>query len=125
MEQNIQDVRHLPEIQMIAEYMKNMKFKRKVFGGVDTESVLDHFSQVSQQFEAIISAYAARSEKSAREMYELQARFAEYDQYYRDAIQWYEGKTAWLQAQNDQLQQQAAALWAQEEQRRWAYAPQQ
>lgn len=132
MEQNIADIRQLPEIKDIAAYMRDMQFKRKVFGGYDGESVLDHFSQVSERFEAIIAAYAVRSEANARQAFELQDALeqmkqanAAWEKYCRELIPWYEAKLAWLQAQNDRLQREIMGLWAQLEQRRWGNAPQQ
>jgi len=56
------DIRQMPEIQAIAEYLRNMHFKRKLLGGVDPENVLDHFMQVTLQYEAILSVHVAREE---------------------------------------------------------------
>ena len=128
MEQNTMDIRQMPEIQAIAEYLRNMKFKRKRFGGVDPESVLDHFSEITLQYEAIVSAYAMQCGRHAAQSVEFQSRIARmerehaaYEAYYRELIQWYEGTNAYLKTHNEELQRQVATLW---EQRRWTYAPQ-
>ena len=129
MELNIANVRNMPEILAIVEYLQNMKFKRKVFGGVDSENVLDHFSQVTLQYEAIVSAYMAQCEQQAKEIVEQQFRLAEteqsnaadtaWNQYYKDLVQWYEETNAGLQAQNKQMQQQLVTLWADRDRSRW------
>ena len=49
------DIRQWPEINTIAEYLRNMEFKKKLFG-CDRENVLDHFLEVTKKYEAIISA---------------------------------------------------------------------
>ena len=66
-------LRQLPEIQNIAEYLRNMTFRKKLFGGVDAESVLEHFSAVTLQYEAIISAYMQQADVYARRLAEAQA----------------------------------------------------
>ena len=118
MENNTMEIRHLPEIQAIAEYLRNMTFKRKAFGGVDTEDVLDHFSQVTLQYEAVISAFLAQSKDAARQDADMQARLAraeqenaQWDQYCRSLIQWHEGSIAQMRAHNDRMQRQLTALW--------------
>ena len=104
-----------------------MTFKRKVFGGADTDDVLDHFSSITLQYEAVISSYLARTEAYTQQITALQSKLArierqneEWKQYYRDLIQWYESANACLKAQNSQLLQQNMALWAEMDQRRWA-----
>jgi len=135
MEQNTADIRHTPEIQAIVEYLRNMKFKRKVFGGVDTESVLDHFSQVTLQYEAVISAYLAQCGEQARQIAALQSSLARagqetaaIDNYCKQLAQWYESENARLREQlvwrQSSGQKQAAAFYAGAEQGWWGYAPQ-
>lgn len=128
MELNMEVIRRMPEIQAIAEYLRNISFKRRVFGGVDTEDVLDKLSDVSLQFEAIISVCMAQCKQHADRIFPLELQITQMEQeseYYRELAQWHEGNTTWLQAQNDQLRQQANALWVQLEQGRQAesYAP--
>jgi len=97
MEQNTAEIRNLPEIQVIAEYLRNMKFRRKLFGGCDEASVLDHIEKITLQYEAILSAHAAQREDDARELAELRARLARSEQenaawnsYYRELVAWYD-----------------------------------
>jgi len=66
-------LRQLPEIQNIAEYLRGMEFRKKFFGGVDAESVLEHFSAVTLQYEAIISAYMRQADDYARRLVEAEA----------------------------------------------------
>jgi len=63
-------LRQLPEIQNIAEYLRGMEFRKKLFGGVDVESVLEHFSAVTLQYEAVISAYMRQADDYARRLAE-------------------------------------------------------
>jgi hypothetical protein len=80
-----------------------MTFRRKTFGGCDTESVLDHFVTVSQQYEAILSAFLAQNQQNACQIVTLQNMLAQKQQ--EDAlqqqalVQWYEGAIAALQAE--------------------------
>jgi len=69
----VKTLRQLPEIQNIAEYLRNMEFRKKAFGGVDVESVLEHFSAVTLQYEAIISAFMQQADVYARRLAESQA----------------------------------------------------
>ena len=122
MDQN--ELRRMPEILAIAEYLQNMKFKRKTFGGVDTDSILEHISFVTLRYEEIILGCLARNGEQAWQIGQLQGRLAQIEQenaawdgYCRQLAQWYEGTNAWLHAQNVQLQLQVTALWG-----RWAYA---
>ena len=82
------NLRQLPEIREIASYLRNMTFKRKVFGGCDPESVLNHLYQVTAQYETIISSLLAQG-GNARQVRELQARL---DRAQRDnaMVRWYE-----------------------------------
>jgi len=47
-------IRQMPEIQEIGEFLRNMKFKKKVIGGCDEESVLDYILEVTEMYEKII-----------------------------------------------------------------------
>ena len=69
-----QDLRELPAIQNIAEYLRTMTFRKKLFGGYDSESVLEHFSAVTLQYEAIISAFMQQVEIQAGRLAEAQAQ---------------------------------------------------
>ena len=59
------EIRQMPAIQEIAEYLRNMTFKRKWFGGCDLEDVLDHFSDVTQKYELVISTLLMQLERNA------------------------------------------------------------
>jgi len=82
------ELKSIPEIQEIAAYLRNMKFKRKVFGGCDPESVLNHMYQVTAQYETIIASLLSQR-GNARQVSELQARLAQAE---RDnaMVRWYE-----------------------------------
>ena len=125
------DIRHIPEIQAIAAYLRNMEFKRRLFGGIDTEDVLDQVSDITLRYEAVISSYVAQCRQHSRQAAEWQDALAytqqenaAMDQYYRELVQWHEGRAAWLQTHNDQLQREAMYLSAQPDPRRLAYRPQ-
>ena len=66
-------LRQLPEIQNIAEYLRTMEFRKKFLGGVDAESVLEHFSAVTLQYEAIISAFMQQADAYARRLAQAEA----------------------------------------------------
>jgi len=115
MEQNT-ELRGKPEIQAIAEYLRGMKFKKQLMGGCRTESVLDHLSAVTLQYEAIISAGLARERRQASQITQLEAELSWVRQeqnagaeHQRRITEWYEENIAWLQAQTNALQQQLAA----------------
>jgi len=126
---NSEEPRHVPEILAIVEYLQGMKFKRRVFGGVDIESVLDHIEQITLRYDTILSNSDEQYNEQARQFAMLEAALAQVEQnnaamdsHNRELIQWYENANAWLRAQNDQLYQQAVALWAEAEQSRRVYA---
>ena len=131
MEQNPSDVRQIPEMQAIANYLQGMTFKRKPVGGVDADSVLQHFSQVAQQYEAIIADCLTRSRAYTQQAAGLQARLAQneqenaaWDQYYRELAQWHESASAQLSEQNERLLRETMALQAAAGQQRWSgYVP--
>ena len=131
MEKNTTDVRHIPEIQAIAEYLRGMTFKRKVFGGADPEDVLDHFSIVTLQYEAVVSACLMQNGDYAQLISGLEDRLAQmeqenaqWDHYCRSLIRWHEGNAAQLRAHNEQAQRQIMALWAGPDRQRWSnYVP--
>ena len=104
--EEVKDLRELPEIQNIAEYLRGMTFRKKAFGGYDIESVYEHFSAVTLQYEAIISAYMRQVDQYARQLAELQARAA-------PAV-----------PAAPQPQQQPAQWYAPAPQQQYAYAPQ-
>jgi len=72
--EQLNELRQMPEIQNIAAYLRDMTFRKKAFGGCDTESVFEHFSVVTQMYEAIICAYMQQVDQYARQLGELQAR---------------------------------------------------
>ena len=118
----------MPEIQAIAEYLRHMTFKRRAFGGVDTENVLDHFSCVTLQYEAILSDYLARNREAARQIAGLQMELEQVrqknmalNQYYRDLIWRHEEANVYLKTQNDWMQQQSMSLLAELDQIRRLY----
>ena len=82
------ELQQMPEIQNIAEYLRNMKFRKKTFGGCDAESVLEHFAAVSQMYEAIICANKQQVDQYARQLAALQARCAAKEEE-QAAQQWY------------------------------------
>lgn len=118
MQQNIMDVRNMPEIQAIAEYLRSMTFKRKAFGGADPENVLDHFTNVTLQYEAVVSACLTQIDEQVRQITELGAgkmqlvrENAEWQKYCRDLAQWHEVSVTQLRAHNDQMNQQLMTPW--------------
>ena len=118
----------MPEIQAIAEYLRNMTFKHRAFGGIDTENVLDHFSRVTLQYEAILSGYLAQNGEAARQIAGLQMEIEQVNQkntalnqYYRELFRRYEEANACLKLQNDWMQQQAMSLLAELDQIRRLY----
>ena len=114
---------HIPETQGIEEYLRSMKFRRKLLGGCDRESVLDHFSAVTLQYEDVVSSCLARSEQQSGQIAALSAALARARQ--ENAAQaaaqerlaaWYEELVARLNTQNAGLQKNLMALWAELEQ---------
>ncbi|MCL2494203.1 MAG: hypothetical protein FWE98_00930 [Oscillospiraceae bacterium] len=104
MKDELKELRHLPEIQNIAEYLRKMEFRRKLFGGVDPESVLEHFSAVTLQYEAVVSAFMRQAADSARRLAEAEARLRAGDA--QSARQWVMPPPSWPQQQHAQLMQQ-------------------
>jgi len=90
MEENM-ELRHMPEIASIAEYLRSMTFKRRLLGGCDPENVYDHLSVVSLQYEAIISACLAQIGQQARYAAGLEAELA----YQRQLAAWYGQAQTW------------------------------
>ncbi|MDR2686281.1 MAG: hypothetical protein LBB75_00890 [Oscillospiraceae bacterium] len=122
-------LRQLPEIQNIAEYLRGMEFRKKFFGGVDAESVLEHFSAVTLQYEAVISAFMRQAEDYARRLAEAQALLEDRQAQARQPVQPqqpYAPRNPWEQAYNPWARQpapQAYNPWGQQAAPQ-AYAPQ-
>ena len=74
------NLRHMPEIQNIAAYLREMTFRHKAFGGCDEESVLDHISNVTLQYEAVLSMLLTRGDQAARQVAALQSALAQAEQ---------------------------------------------
>ena len=72
--EDAKELRQMPEIQSIAAYLRGMTFRKKTFGGFDIESVYEHFSAVTQMYEAIICAYMEQVDRYARQLAELESR---------------------------------------------------
>ena len=72
--EDVKDLRQMPEIQNIAAYLRGMTFRKKTFGGYDIESVYEHFSAVTQMYEAILCAYMEQVDRYARELAERRVR---------------------------------------------------
>ena len=70
------DIRQIPEIQEIASYLRSMTFKKKVFGGCNTENVLDHFAELTQKYEVILNSLLMQTDWQARRITELQLELA-------------------------------------------------
>ena len=50
------DVRSMPEIKEIVEFLKNMEFKKKAVGGCDQEDVLDHMDRVVRMYHNVVES---------------------------------------------------------------------
>ena len=107
-------LRQLPEIQNIAEYLRTMEFRKKLIGGVDAGSVLEHFSAVTLQYEAVVSAFMRQAEAYARRLAEAEALLRGQEERAVPAAQpsqpqpWHEAAYP-QQAQQAQTQQPCAA----------------
>jgi len=72
--EDAKELRQMPEIQNIAEYLRGMSFRKKAFGGCDVESVYEHFSTVTQMYEAIICGCMEQADINARQLAEFEVR---------------------------------------------------
>lgn len=50
----MEEITSAPSVDEITEYLSNMKFRRKLFGGYRKESVLENISKVSDMYRAVI-----------------------------------------------------------------------
>ena len=98
----------------VTEYLRNMEFSRKLFGGCDYQEVWEHFAQVTQRYNRILRSLLPMR-MQAMEAFELQDRIErmsrEYEalsRYCDELHQWY----AYQQEENNQLKQEAAALYS-------------
>ena len=73
---DIHQIRNLPEIQAIAQYLRDMKLKKNLFGGCDKESVLDCILEVTKKYEAILVELFTRQERKDREIAFLQSELS-------------------------------------------------
>jgi hypothetical protein len=103
----------IPEIREIDVYLRNMTFKRKLFGW-DPGEVQDCFAEVMRRYRAIVASLIPQQEQ-AWQIQEFQARLAQVLQE-NAALQewghWYEQANAALGAENEQLWREAGALQA-------------
>ena len=68
---DINQVRQLPEIEAIEQYLREMQFKKKLIGGCTEESVLDCFAEVTKKYEAILVMLFAQQERKDCEIASL------------------------------------------------------
>ena len=80
------EVRDIPEIQEIGQYIRNMKLKRKLFGGCDRESVLSHLCSVTGKYEAILAKQQETLAQKNEEYDSLHSRCAELERQQAESI---------------------------------------
>ena len=66
--------RDLPDVKIIAAYLRNMRFDKKWFGGCQKENVLDHFAEVTQRYTDIIDGLLVKNEAQEQQIVSLQAQ---------------------------------------------------
>jgi hypothetical protein len=105
----------IPEIREIDEYLRGMTFERKLFG-CDLGDVQDCFAEVARRYKFIIASLLPQQGQDWQ-LQDLRERLAQAEQenmQLNRALQewsrWYEGGYAALQAENEQLRQELAAL---------------
>jgi hypothetical protein len=113
-------LRKMPEILEIADYLRELTFKHRVFGGCDENDVLDRISDITLKYEAVISSLLRQCDELEfaphPELARLERERNSYESYYQNLVWQYEEANAHLRAQNAQLQHNNAALWAELEQ---------
>jgi len=73
---DINQIRNLPEMQAIAQYLRDMNLKKNLFGGCDKESVLRCILEVTKKYEAILVELFAQQERKDREIAFLQSELS-------------------------------------------------
>jgi len=121
------ELRQMPEIQKIAEYLRSMTFKKKLIGGCDTESVLDHFSVVTEKYENIILSILAQYGQHTQQNAVLQSELSQRKQMdvnianrMREIINQYDRVIDSLYQQRDQQARQISMLKSELEKRRYS-----
>lgn len=67
----------IPEVQEIAEYLRVMKFKKKVVGGCDKDDVLMHMEKVTQMYDKVIDSQIRKSRELERRLQKRRAKSEE------------------------------------------------
>ncbi|MFR4987968.1 hypothetical protein [Anaerotruncus colihominis] len=62
------EVRELPEVREILQYMKNITFRKKVFFGYDKDDAMDHIASINQMYETAMRKLQKRSEKDIEKL---------------------------------------------------------
>jgi hypothetical protein len=103
----------IPEIREIDVYLRNMTFKRKLFGW-DPGEVQDCFAEVTRRYKAIAASLLAQ-QGQAWKMQGLQTRLGQLEQEnaaLQEWAHWYEQANTALRAENEQQRREAGALQA-------------
>ena len=107
------DLREIHGVANVTEYLRNMDLSRKLFGGCDYQEVWDHFAEVTQRYNRILRSLLPMR-KQAMEAFELQDRLERMSREYEalsrhcdELRQW----STYQQEENNQLKQEAAALY--------------
>jgi len=121
------ELRQMPEIQKIADYLRSMTFKKKLIGGCDTESVLDHFSVVTEKYENIILSILAQYGQHTQQNAVLQSELSQRKQMdvnianrMKEIINQYDRVIDSLYQQRDQQARQISMLKSELEKRRYS-----
>jgi len=111
------DVKQMPEIQKIGEYLRNMQFKTKQFGGYDPKNVLDHFEAVTEKYESIIRSLVTQYGQCAQQNSALCAELTPLKQKNEDIVnrtaaivRQYDSVIAAQNAKSDEQSRQLTAL---------------
>ena len=106
------DLLEIHGVANVTEYLRNMEFSRKLFGGCDYQEVWEHFAQVTSRYNNIILSLLPMREQ-AMQAFELQDRLAQMEYEYEMLNHYCNQLRQWCehqQAENIQLKREAAAL---------------
>jgi septal ring factor EnvC (AmiA/AmiB activator) len=107
-------LRRIPEIRKIDEYLRGMTFERRLFG-CDLDDVQDCLTEVGRRYKAVIASLLPQ-QGQAWQQQELRGKLAQLEQEnmalnngFQEWTQWYEQANKTLQAENERLRREAAA----------------
>ncbi|MDR1801474.1 MAG: hypothetical protein LBQ95_06520 [Lachnospiraceae bacterium] len=92
------ELKRIPAIKDIARYLREMNFKKKLFGGCDEENVLDHIEIVTEKYTEIIETLIKQNVNKDKEIKTLMEKTKQAQERVNYLTEWQESAMHYIHA---------------------------